>query len=423
MKFSAIFAVSIFLFSSDINAARCKVDGVWYSYDSPECSPDRPEEPEQEKIVQHEEVAPPSPHPDPPSFATNSVMFAYMRPWDQVVYQVTSRCEEKQGIYIRNRSCQLREEIGYWAMHGNFEMPLTFSHQAKVSCTSKTDSFYSQSQCMQAESHGYRVLTGEFEMPSYVLKEAKTQCLQQHNSLTIIGQCLESAQRKYKKERDIAAGRSFRSRSSGQVRPQSVVGRGEALPGYSSESDIATFIVDPAAQPVVQRVGGDQTLPEPLHVSQRAFYLGIRSADFPNLDEFHAYLDRSTDYFVLTMSEPLGKGGDYLSFTNTLNFNPISGARFGRDGNGVAWLHLMVEEGHTYLVDFVVTSFGAGSYRLAVESNEHTVEDLGGSFNHVTARLKASSSGSARVSLRQDVGNGFRLYAVAVTSALSEKGK
>ena len=44
---------------------------------------------------------------------------------------------------------------------------------------------------------------------------------------------------------------------------------------------------------------------------------------------------------------------------------------------------------------------GAGSYRLKVESNEFNLEDLGGSYNHVTALLKASSSGEARVGLTQ----------------------
>jgi hypothetical protein len=54
-----------------------------------------------------------------------------------------------------------------------------------------------------------------------------------------------------------------------------------------------------------------------------------------------------------------------------------------------------------------------------VESNEFNLEDLGGSYNHVTALLKASSSGEARVGLTQDVGSGFNLYAVGVTSAAS----
>ena len=425
MKFTILIVAYIFLFSADSHAARCKIDGVWYSYDSPECSPERPEQPKPLKTIEPEEAPTAALPSGPVNQVIDGPMFDHLHPWDQVVYQVENRCKQKQAVHSVRSTCALQEEMSYWAMHGNFEMPETFAYQAKVLCTGKTKSFSSQSGCMQAESYGYRIFTGEFEMPPDVVKKARAQCLQEHQSLQLIGRCMNMKQRKYQKELDIAAGKSFRSdRPRSRVLPQAVFdGRNYKEPGYATESEISTFIVDPAAQPPVQSATRDLTPPEPLHISQRAYHLGIRSADFPTMEAFQAHMDRSTDYFVLTMSEPVGEGGNYLSLVDSRHFNPNLHAGFGMDRSGWAWLHLVVEEGRSYLIDFVVESYGAGSYRLKVESNEFNLEDLGGSYDHVTALLKASSSGEARVGLTQDVGSGFNLYAVAVTSAASGAGE
>ena len=56
MKFTTLIVAYIFLFSADSHAARCKIDGVWYSYDSPECSPERPEQPKPLKTIEPEEA-------------------------------------------------------------------------------------------------------------------------------------------------------------------------------------------------------------------------------------------------------------------------------------------------------------------------------------------------------------------------------
>jgi hypothetical protein len=201
-----------------------------------------------------------------------------------------------------------------------------------------------------------------------------------------------------------------------RTRAQYGSGRIQVPPGYSTESNIATFKVDPSSQPVVRVVVGNEPPPAPLHVSQRAYHLEILSADFPTMEAFQTHMEQSTEYSILTISEPLVKDRAYLSF-NVVDFmDPKRGARFVTEREGVAVLHLLVEAGYTYLVDFIVTSWGTGSYRVAAESNEHVIEDLGGSYNHVIALLKATGPGWTRVSLRQDYGTGYQLHAVAVTS-------
>ncbi len=394
--------------SLDLFAARCKIDGEWYPYDSPQCNPGDPETSESTIPAQQEPILSPPPDPTTPSYIEQREFLDYMRPWNQVAYKVENLCSGKQ-VYGFKNSCRVNEEIGYWAMHGNFNMPEDIAHNAKVLCAGKTDSFYSQSMCMQSESRGFRIFYLKPEIPPDDLNEARTKCLLQHESYQVRGSCMASAEGKYKRK-------SSSVPEKRGTKAVYAVGRRQLPLGYSNKSDIANFTIDPSSQPVHKIIGGDEPPPEPLHVSQRAYHLDILSADFPTMEAFQTHMEQSTEYSILTISEPLVKDRAYLSFSVVNFMDPKRGARFVTESKGVAVLHLLVEAGYTYLVDFVVTSWGTSSYRVAAESNEHVIEDLGGSYNHVIALLKATGPGWTRVSLRQDYGTGYQLHAVAVTS-------
>ena len=146
-------------------------------------------------------------------------------------------------------------------------------------------------------------------MPAHKLKEARVKCLQQHESFSVRGSCMTSAERKYKEANDptlaVQAQARKLAQKQGRVRELAVSGYREVPPGYSSESDIAKFEIDPAAVPEVRREVADRIPPEPLQIGQRAFYLGIQSADFPTMDAFQEYMNQSTEYFVLTPAEPM----------------------------------------------------------------------------------------------------------------------
>ena len=97
-------------------------------------------------------------------------------------------------------------------------------------------------------------------------------------------------------------------------------------------------------------------------------------------------------------------------------FDPKRGALFTAASEGQAILHLSVESGRTYLIDFAVNSWEKSRYRMTAESGDQVYEDVDGNYQHVIAILKAKSLGWTQIALMQDLGPGFYLHSVAVTS-------
>ena len=195
MKFFATIAVLFLLFPSNTYAARCKVNGEWYSYDSPKCNPHKSDGAEESDPIQQDSEPPPQEKPATPSYRYQGVV-GLLRPWDVVSLQAKKRCKDKQysmNVYFVAGSCLMAEEIGYWAMHGNFDMPEKIAPKAKALCIAKTESFASQSRCMQNESKGYASFVNDFEMPIQSLKKARAKCSEQYESYSIKGSCMRRA--------------------------------------------------------------------------------------------------------------------------------------------------------------------------------------------------------------------------------------
>ncbi|HSM34955.1 MAG TPA: hypothetical protein VK837_01045 [Longimicrobiales bacterium] len=84
---------------------------------------------------------------------------------------------------------------------------------------------------------------------------------------------------------------------------------------------------------------------------------------------------------------------------------------FNKNFPGSLEVHLKLEEGRSYLVDFALSSWGAGTYRAEVDGSAQEFADPQGDLEHVLVALQATEDGWARISFRRE-GTGYYLYTV-----------
>lgn len=143
MKAHRLIVMLAFLFSADCFAAKCKVDGVWYDYDSPQCSPDR-----KERNHSKPTTAAPSP----------SVVGKGEETWADVKPKALKICEKKHDSYSLQAACMRNEERGYNQFQGSFGMPPKAEITAKMACYKKHDVYSLRAACMRNEQRGYEQL-------------------------------------------------------------------------------------------------------------------------------------------------------------------------------------------------------------------------------------------------------------------------
>jgi hypothetical protein len=417
MKFFATTAVLFLLFPADIYAARCKVNGEWYAYDSPECNPQQIDDSEESAWVPIDPEPTSQDKPSTPAYAQPKIIPAYQRPWPEVSYEVEERCKNAKPPPLAVFKCRSREEAGYWAMKSNFGLPEDVALEAKAICIAKTETFHSQSSCMEYESLGYRLFTLDYAMPANYLNVAKTKCLQQHRSYSDRGNCMMGEESDFDKK----YGHQFykpRRTGRGTTTPKkpyvaTVASTGKGPPRVSA---LARFSTSPAQRPSAE-IGTNRSVPPyPMQIRERALHLGIDSSDFSTSSAFEAEMEEKTVHFVLTSKEPMIENKGFIELISPETMDPKRGALISPKTNGQVILHLSVEGGRIYLIDFVINSWEKGSYKLTAESGEQVYEDINGNYNHVIAQLAAVSLGWTQVELKQDLGAGFYLHAVAVTS-------
>ncbi|MBT8060410.1 MAG: hypothetical protein KJO33_12485 [Gammaproteobacteria bacterium] len=159
------------------------------------------------------------------------------------------------------------------------------------------------------------------------------------------------------------------------------------------------------------------SVPQPMHISQRAFLMGIRSEDYSTIEAFTDAVEARSSTVLLSPARPFIEDVGFLSFHSALSVHPGRDSAILRsEDEAKAYLILNVSKGRNYLVEFVVKSFQDSVYRLAAESDEREIEDPGGALNHVIAIVTAEGTGVAHVSLSQSVGHSFELFGVQVTS-------
>jgi hypothetical protein len=297
------------------DAASCKIDGVWYDYDSPQCSPLRDNDPAEQELPPP--VQPPlldsqsSKTPPIPSGAA-----AYLRPWNEVALAALERCKKMEHPAMAD-SCRRKEEMAYWAMHGNFDMPPDEAAHAKTLCMSKTNSFEGQSACMQGESRGYSTVTSDLGMPVAYASKARAECSQQHESWSIRSSCMMSAKDRYKKGPE---SRSVRPPNA-KVYSMTVASEHQPPPGYSRQSGTVGFTVNPELDEVRNRAL-KPTIPQPIHISQRAYLIGVRSEDYPDFQAFEQVMETRSSTVLFSPARPFIDGVGSLSFSSPLFVNP-----------------------------------------------------------------------------------------------------
>jgi hypothetical protein len=409
MKFLAATMVVLLLFPAAMYAAKCKVDGEWYAYDSPQCKRQKVDDSEEPESILR----------DKPRTPAYEIIPAYQRPWQAVLYEVEERCKDLHPPPLATFKCRSREEAGYWTMKSNFGLPEDVAFEAKAICAGKSEKFHSQSSCMERESLGYQIFTLDYAMPAHYLSVAKAKCLQQHQSYSDRGNCMMGEEDAFNKN----YGHQFykpRRIGRGTTTPKKpyVLGRRASKTGRSPPwaSTVASFSTNPAQRPTMEIATNRSVLPYQMPIRDRALHLGIDSSDYPTFDAFQAEMEEKTVHFVLSPKESMLENKGFLEFVSPETVDPKRGALIRTKTDGQVVLHLSVEGGRVYLIDFVVNSWEMGSYRLTAESGEHVLGDPKGEYQHVMARISAESLGWTQVELKQDFGAGFYLHAVAVTS-------
>ena len=408
MKFSAGLLLFFLLFPYTANAASCKVDGLWYPYDSPQCNPQEAKEEKQDASSDEQTQ---NQQPDLANLETiSNEPGSYLLPWAQVSANATMRCKSQPNDLMIN-NCRRLEEIGYWAMHGNFDLPEDQLSIAKERCMAKTGSFESQSICMQNESNGYVKFMRDFEMPDEVLNEARAKCTEQYEFFSNKGLCMISAAKKYQTKDNSVLENSIRNYT--RVYAKAEGGKREIPAGYTLKSEVFVLNVDPGLEPAMRHAYPPEPPPSPLDAVKTRNILNTIQENTATNDESGSEVQ---EYFTLSTSQPFIKDKASLSFAYPRHLTSTYGASIGEKDESSVTLVLNVEEGKRYLVDFVVMSVKPISYRVAVKEREHIYEDIAGTYRHILVELLAASSGRAALRLGSEHGEYFQFYSVGVTA-------
>ncbi|MCU0990064.1 MAG: hypothetical protein MUE63_10910 [Xanthomonadales bacterium] len=399
----------LLLLAPELQAARCKVDGKWHEYDSPQCNP-------QAAVEAGGDPPPVNPSPDAeperqpdlpvlPPLPGVAPAAVDLPPWQEVVHLAEQTCRDRKYLPM-GLDCLMGEESAYWAMHGNFAMPESQAAQSKALCAAKTTSFRSQAYCMENESRGYQSFAAASEMPDDKAAAARAECAEKFGSWSQRGECVRTANYRHK----YPHGRGKRSMGEAGFAYDA------ALPGFAKESEVVTFRVQPLERRDVKMVGESPPPPEPLTHRQRAARLAPGSADPVVLQAAVEALEESADYVELSAKVPHVENVADLTFSRPIHVNTSHGVRFTNEENSSVGLTLAVETGRVYLVDFVVGAIGAGSYVLKVGADTHVFEDLGSAIRNVSVRLIPEATRLVGLSLSRPHGKGFTFQTAAITS-------
>jgi len=105
----------------------------------------------------------------------------------------------------------------------------------------------------------------------------------------------------------------------------------------------------------------------------------------------------------------------YLDFVLPYQLNPSTPSiNFNKNFPGVMTVRLKVEEGKTYLVDFAVSSWANGTYRVETSGGEQEFDDPQGKLEHVLVALNATESGWTNVRFQRLGDSGHYLFTVHV---------
>lgn len=118
------------------------------------------------------------------------------------------------------------------------------------------------------------------------------------------------------------------------------------------------------------------------------------------------------DHIELSARRPWANEKGYVEFLLPYDVDTsVPAVNFNKNYPGVLEVHLKLEEGRSYLVDFALSSWGAGTYRAEVDGFAQEFADPKGELEHVLVALQATEDGWTRISFRRE-GTGYYLYTV-----------
>lgn len=125
------------LLANQAFGAECRVDGVWYPYNSPQCS----------------SSSPPAPSRARPVAAPRGDTWSAEKP------KAITRCQARHpDSFSLQNGCLSNEERGFQAMQRDYDLPPEVASKAKARCTARHDSWSLRNGCMSNESRSYQKL-------------------------------------------------------------------------------------------------------------------------------------------------------------------------------------------------------------------------------------------------------------------------
>ncbi len=118
------------------------------------------------------------------------------------------------------------------------------------------------------------------------------------------------------------------------------------------------------------------------------------------------------DRIKLSARRPWFNERGNVEFVLPYEVNPeLPSVTFNKNFPGLLRVNLKLEAGRSYLVDFAVSSWGAGSYRVEAGGATQEFGDPQGNLEHVLIALQASQDGWTTIDLKRE-GTGYYLYTV-----------
>lgn len=402
----------------EADAARCKVGDTWYPYDSPECQAPLPAASEPRPTPTDSEPAAALP---PTAYVPTHTVPAYQRPWPEVQYGVAQRCERSRRDPVSHARCLADNEAAYWALQGRFGLPEDSAAKAKAWCAQQSDYLPSQLGCMRGEVAGYALLSHDFAMPANYQSEARMRCTAAFPSFEQRGACMLQAESEFAEK---YGDQFYKPRKLSrewvtppQPRRQAFAASGQGPLPYSAVVDL---VADPQSAPAREPADpGPQPVTE-MELMPSLHRLGLAGDSFGSSAEYERFLDESVERISLDVGAMEVERRAFLELVGARSADPKRGALLDVDSSR-AVLHLAVEPGRSYLVDFAVSATAPGRYRVAGEAVEMLVDDPAGRLQHVLVLVDARSLGWTQLDLVRDFGGAYYLQGVDVTSLPTER--
>lgn len=405
--------------ATSLYAAKCKVDGKWYSYDTPECrsnAEDRSTAPGVSNptapLIQNQAST------ESPS-ASPAIPFDWPRTWAEVSNLARNHCAARQSKSFPGEYCMIQEEVGFWAMRGQFGLPTGVLAEVRSMCTELSGSFSQRLQCIRSAAMGYPKFAGRFSMPAKFENQARAKCRETYRSYSTRASCMKREERKFKMEYGTKSiPTSNRPRTTSFSTSSSSRSGVPAFASYSPPAPLE-FAINPALNSSAAAQPPSSLRLEPGHIGVRSYFLGIDARSFPSSEAFHDAIENQTETLVLTVEKPYIQNNAYLRIINPTRVSPVEGVQVLKEKGGRVELNLHVKGGRRYLVEFLVNPKSGSKYLVTTESGFQEIIDDPGHLGSLRVIVKAAGTGWTQIGVGPLGWNELNLTGVVVTSSVA----